>query len=156
MAIILLRFWVQLDHRVDTHNGDTGLHGTLELFDLAHARLQDTSLKAVVNPALRQVETVVAVGLLFGDGFLFLVGVSFLHPLRKSVTDTKLGNEIRGVLGGINGQSLGDNEERLGKFANGKLFPRTLSTEVLASMITIVVSKLGQLLLTTVTANSSR
>lgn len=126
VSIILLRFWVQLDHRVDTHNGDTGLHGTLELLDLTHARFQDTSLKAVVNPALHQVEAIVAVCLLFGDGLLFLVGVSFLYALRKSVADTELSNEIRGVLGGVNCQSLGDNEERLGKFANGKLFPRAL------------------------------
>lgn len=135
VSIILLRLWVQLDHRVNTHDSDTSLDGTLELLDLAHARLENTSLKAVVDPALGQVKTVVAVGLLLGDGLLFLVGVSFLHALRESVADTELSNEIRGVLGGVNGQSLGDNEQRLGKLANGKLFPRALERKVLVSII---------------------
>lgn len=126
VSIVLLRLWVQLDHRVNTHNSNTGFHSTLKLLDLAHAGFQDTSLEAVVDAALHQIEAVVLVGLLLSNSLLFLVSIAFLNTLRKSVADTKLGNKFRGILGGVDGQGLGDDEERLSKFTNGQLLPGAL------------------------------
>ena len=81
VSIILLRLWIQLNHGVDTHNSNAGFHSTLELLDLAHARFQDTGLEAVVNASLGQVKTIVPVGLLLGNGLLFLVGITLLYTL---------------------------------------------------------------------------
>lgn len=94
VSIILLRLGVQLDHGVDTHDGDAGLDSTLELLDLSHAGLQHTGLEGIVDAALHQIQTVVAVGLLLGNGLLFLVGVTLLHPLRKSVAHSELSDEF--------------------------------------------------------------
>lgn len=81
MAIILLLLRVQLDDRVNAHDGNAGLDGTLELLDLAHAGLKDAGLQGVVDAALHQVQAVVAVGLLLGDGLFFLVDIAFLCTL---------------------------------------------------------------------------
>ena len=94
VSVILLHLGVQLDHGINTHNGNAGFDGTLELLDLAHAGFQNTGLHGVMDTALRQVETVVAVRLLLGDSLLFLVGVTFLDALGESVADTELGNEL--------------------------------------------------------------
>ena len=126
LPIILLRLWVQLNHRINTHDSNASFDSTLELLDLAHARFEHTSLEAVVDPPLHQVETVVLVGLLLGNGLLFLVGVAFLYALREGVADTKLGDEFGGVLGCVDSQGLGDDEEGLGEFANGELLPGAL------------------------------
>ena len=126
MSVILLRLWVQLNNRINTHDGNASLDSTLKLFDLAHARFEHTSLKAVVDPSLHQVETVVLVGLLLGDGLLFLVGIAFLYALREGVADTELGDEFGGVLGCVDSQGLGDDEEGLGKFADGELLAGSL------------------------------
>lgn len=126
MSVILLRLWVQLNNRINTHDGNASLDSTLELFDLAHARFEHTSLEAVVDPPLHQVETVVLVGLLLGDGLLFLVGIAFLYALREGVADTELGDEFGGVLGCVDSQGLGDDEEGLGEFADGELLAGAL------------------------------
>lgn len=81
MTIILLLFWVQLDHRVNTHDGNASLNSTLELLDLAHAGLQNTSLESIVNPSLHQIQTIVAVGLLLGKGLFLLIGIAVLYTL---------------------------------------------------------------------------
>lgn len=81
VSIILLRLWIQLNHGVNAHNSNAGFHSTLKLLDLAHARFQDTGLEAVVNPSLGQVKTIVPVGLLLGNGLLFLVGITLLYTL---------------------------------------------------------------------------
>lgn len=121
---LLLR--VQLDHRVDTHDGDARLDGTLQLLDLAHAGLEHAGLDGVVDAALHQVETVVLVRLLLGDGLLLLVGIALLDALRESVADTQLGDEFRGVLGGVDGEGLGDDEQGLGEFTDGELLSGAL------------------------------
>lgn len=97
VSIILLAFRVQFDHSINAHDGNAGLDGTLELLKLTHARLQNTSLEAVVNTALCQVETVVTVLLLLSCGLLFLVGLSFLDALGYGVSLAELGNELRRV-----------------------------------------------------------
>lgn len=126
VSVILLHLWVQLNHSVNTHDGNASFDGTLKLLDLAHARFQDTSLEAVVDAPLHQVETVVLVGLLLGNGLLLLVGIAFLYALRKGMADTELGNEFRGVLGCVNSQGLRDDKEGLGEFADGELLPGAL------------------------------
>lgn len=126
VSIILLRLGVQLDHGVNTHNGNAGFNGTLELLDLAHARFQNTGLKAVVDPTLHQIETIVTVSLLLGNGLFFLVGIALLDTLREGVADTELGDEFGGVLGCVDSQGLGDNKEGLSEFTNGELLPRAL------------------------------
>ena len=81
MAIILLLLRVQLDHRVNTHDSNASLDSTLQLLDLAHAGLQNTGLQSVVDASLRQIQSVVAVSLLLGNGLLLLIGVAILHTL---------------------------------------------------------------------------
>jgi hypothetical protein len=81
VAVVLRLLRVKLDDRINAHDGYASLHGTLQLLDLAHAGLQHTSLESIVNPALGQIQTVVAVSLLLGDGLLLLVGIAVLHTL---------------------------------------------------------------------------
>ena len=81
MTIILRLLGVQLDDRVNAHDGYASLHSTLELLDFAHAGLQHTSLQSVVNPPLSQIQTVVTVSLLLGNGLLLLVSIAVLHTL---------------------------------------------------------------------------
>lgn len=126
VSIILLRLGVQLDHGVNTHNGNAGFNGTLKLLDLAHARFQNTGLEAVVDPTLHQIETIVTVGLLLGNGLFFLVGIALLDTLRECVADTELGDEFGGVLGCVDSQGLGDDKKGLSEFTNGELLPRAL------------------------------
>lgn len=126
VSIILLPLRVQLDHGIDTHNGNASLDGTLQLLDLTHARLEDTGLEGVVNTTLGQVETIVAVGLLLGDSLLLLVGIAVLHTLRQSMSDTELGDKLGRVLSGVDGQGLGDSQEGLGEFTDGELLARAL------------------------------
>ena len=126
VAIILLPLRVQLDHGINTHNGDASLDSTLELLDLTHAGLQNTGLEGVVDTALCQVETVVTVRLLLGDSLLLLVGIAVLHTLRQSMSDTELGDKLGRVLSGVDGQGLGDSQEGLGEFTDGELLARAL------------------------------
>jgi hypothetical protein len=65
---------VELDHRVDSHDGHTGLDSTLQLLDLAHGRFQNTHLQAVDNATLAEVQTVVFVVLLLGKRLLIFGG----------------------------------------------------------------------------------
>jgi hypothetical protein len=119
MSIISLLFRIQLDHGINTHDGNASLNSTLELLELTHARLKHTSLEAVMDTALCQVEPVVAVFLLLGNGLLLFVGFAFLDTLGDSVSLAELGNEFGGVFSSVHGEGLGDDEERLGEFADG-------------------------------------
>ena len=126
MSVILLLLRIQLNHGINPHNRNASLDRTLELLDLAHARLQDTSLDRVGNLALHQVEAVVLVRLLLSDGLFVLVGVAFLNSLREGVTDAELRDKLGGVLGCVDGEGLGDDEERLCEFTDCELFPGSL------------------------------
>lgn len=81
VAIILLLLGVQLDDRVNTHDGNASLDSTLQLLNLAHTGLQNTGLQSVVNASLRQIQSVVAVRLLLGNSLLLLVSIAILHTL---------------------------------------------------------------------------
>lgn len=94
MSIILLLLRIQLNHGINPHNRNASLDRTLELLDLAHARLQDASLDRICHLALHQVEAVVLVRLLLGDGLLVFVSVAFLDTLRESMADAELRDEF--------------------------------------------------------------
>lgn len=126
MAIILLLLWIQLDHGVDTHDGDARLDGTLQLADLAHAGFEHAGLEAVVDAALHQVEAVVLIRLFLGDGFLGLVSVALLNALGHGVAGSQLRDEFGGVFGCVDGEGLGDDEEGLGEFTDGELLTGAL------------------------------
>jgi hypothetical protein len=64
IATLLLR--IKLDQCVDTHDRHTGLNGGLQLLDLAHAGLKNTSLQAIMHLAIREVQTVVLIVLRLG------------------------------------------------------------------------------------------
>jgi len=81
VAVIRRLLGVQLDDRINTHDGNAGLDSTLELLDLAHAGLQHTGLESVVNTSLHQIQSIVAVGLLLGDGLLLLISITILYTL---------------------------------------------------------------------------
>lgn len=82
MSIIFSRlFRVQLDHGVNTHDGDTCLDSTLQLFHLAHTGFEHTGLDRVDDAAFGQVKSVVAVGLLLSDCLFFFIGIAFLNAL---------------------------------------------------------------------------
>lgn len=61
-------FRIELDERVDAHDGDARLDGALQLLDLAHAGLEHAGLDAVVHLAARQIEPVVLIPLGLGEG----------------------------------------------------------------------------------------
>jgi hypothetical protein len=62
------------------------------------------------------------------NGFFLGVGVAFLHALREGVADAQLGDELGGVLGGVDCEGFGDDEEGLGEFADGELLAGALET----------------------------
>jgi hypothetical protein len=113
-------FRIQLDQRIDTHDGDTSFHSTLQLFHLAHAGLQSASFQAIMYLAVRQVQTVVLVS--FGTGKLLrvlrctLVGGS---ALRQRVSGPELCDELGAVFRGVYGESLGDTEQGCSEGGNG-------------------------------------
>ena len=46
--------------------------------------------------------------------------------LGEGMAGAELGDELGGVDGGVDGEGFGDDEERLGEFADGELFARAL------------------------------
>lgn len=126
VSVILLLLGIQLDHSVDAHDSDTSLDSTLKLLELTHTRLQDTGLEAVVHTALGQVEAVVSVLFLLSNGLLFLIRLAFLDALGDGVSLAELRDEFGGVLRGVDGKGLGDDQKGLSEFANCQLLTRAL------------------------------
>ena len=146
MSIITLLLRVQLDHGVDSHDGNARLDRRLELLDLAHARFEDTCFHAVLHAALAEVETVVLVALGLGqslgigvDGGLsratgswrcwLSVGLRtavclwrrFGGPLRKGVTRSELCNEFGAVFRSVDGKGSWDAKQGGGKGTDREL-----------------------------------
>jgi hypothetical protein len=119
---------VQLDQRVNTHNGNTCLNSRLKLFDLAHAGLEHTRLKAVVYLTVREIQTVVLVVLRFGELLGVLGrGVGGVDcSLREGVAGAEVGDELGGILGCVDCERLGNGEESLGEGSNGQLLTGAL------------------------------
>lgn len=120
---------VQLDHRIDTHNRDTGLNRALQLLDLAHAGLKHAGLDAVAHPTRAQVESVVLVVLLLskrlfvlGAGGVMLVG----EALGQGVAGAQLRDELGTVFRCVDGERSRNYEEGGREGADGELFARAL------------------------------
>ena len=126
ITTLLLR--IKLDQCVDTHDRHTGLNGGLQLLDLAHAGLENTSLQAVMHLAVCEVQTVVLVVLRLGKLFRVLRrGVCGVDgSLRERVSRSQVGNELGGVFRGVDGKGLGNGEESLCKGCDSKLLTRAL------------------------------
>ena len=146
MSVVTLLLRIQLDHGVDSHDGDARLDRRLELLDLAHARFEDTGFHAVLHPALAEIETVVLVALGLGQSLGVGVdcGLSWATrswgrrlgvglraavclwrrlggALRKGVTRSELGNEFRAVLRSVDGKGGWDAKQGGGKGTDGQL-----------------------------------
>lgn len=146
VSIITLLLRIQLDHRVDSHDGNARLNRRLQLFDLAHARLEDPCFHAILHPALAEVKAVVLVALGLGqslgvgvDGGLgrttrswrcwLSVGLRtavclwrrFGGPLRKGVTRSELCNEFGAVFRGVDGKGSWDAKQGGCKGTDGEL-----------------------------------
>lgn len=56
VAVRVLLFRVELDHVVDSEDGDRGLRGELERFDLGNGRLEHPGLLVVDHLALVEIQ----------------------------------------------------------------------------------------------------
>lgn len=87
ITALALPLWIQLDQRIDPHDRHTCLDRTLQLLDLAHARLEHARLHAILDTSFAQIETVVAVALClskrFGVGVDGALGLRALRGLRR-------------------------------------------------------------------------
>ena len=92
-------------------DGDCSLGGEFQRFDFGDCGLEHSGLLVVSDDSLVEVETAV-----------LEVGVLLLG-LRGVVVSPQLGHEVTGVLGGIDGQGLGDHQQGLGEVSDGELLP---------------------------------
>lgn len=106
-------FGGQLDHIINPQDGDGSLSGEFKRVDLGDHRLQYTSSQVVAALALQQVQTAVFE--------LQTLGISLSRHLRGGVEGAKLGDQLGGILGSVDCQSLGDNVEGLAELRNGDL-----------------------------------
>jgi hypothetical protein len=118
---------IQLDQRVDAHDGHTRLHRALELLDLAHTRLQHAHLQLVAHAPLEQVQAVVLVVLLARERLFIFGVVRRVNALGQGVPGAELGDQVAGVEGGVDCEGFGDNEEGLGEGGYGELLAGALS-----------------------------
>jgi hypothetical protein len=125
---------VQLDQRVNTHNGDTGLNRRLELLNLAHAGLEHTGLEAVVYLAVREVQAVVLVVLRLGELLGVLgSGIGGVNgSLGEGVTRTEVGDELGRVLGRVDCERLGNGEKGLREGGDSQLLTGALNVMLVA------------------------
>jgi hypothetical protein len=125
-ATLLLR--VKLNQRIDTHNGNARLDGRLQLLDLAHAGLENTSLQAVMYLTICEVQTIVLVVLRLGKLFRILGGrvCGVDGPLRERVSRSQVGNKLGCILCCVDGEGLGDGEKSLCKGCDSELLTRAL------------------------------
>lgn len=135
MGVLSGRFGVEGDQIVDTEDRDGSLSGELERLDLADSRLNDTSLKVVSDLSGTKVES---------RSFFFFPNVSVSNKREKEkdkpsellgglifeglgsvVVGTELSNEVGGILGSVDGEGLGDDEEGLSELGDGELLSGT-------------------------------
>ena len=100
---------VKLDQVVDAQDGERRLGGELDALELGKRRLEHALAEVVLQLALDEVEAVTR------EVRLVRLG------LARVVVRPELGDEIRGVLGGVHRERLGNHEKRLGKLGDGEL-----------------------------------
>jgi hypothetical protein len=126
IATLLLR--IKLDQCVNAHDRHTRLDGGLQLFNLAHAGLEDTGLQAIVHLAVCEVQPVVLVVLRLGKLLRVLRrrvgGVD--GSLRERVSRSQVGNELGCVLCCVDGEGLRNGKESLCKGCDRQLLTRAL------------------------------
>mmetsp|Transcript_16557 Transcript_16557/g.35515 ORF Transcript_16557/g.35515 Transcript_16557/m.35515 type:complete len:446 (-) Transcript_16557:361-1698(-) len=110
LLALLLR--VEFDNVVDAQHGDGGLGGELDHLHLGDGRLDYAGGQVVLDVARDAVEPVPAK---LGLGRVGLRGV---------VVGAQLGDDVGGVLRGVDSELLRDDEERLGKLCDGELLAR--------------------------------
>ena len=79
MAIILLLVSINLNHVVNSKEGDSGLSGGLQGLDFRHGRFQDSLLEVISNDAVDEVKA----GPLEGS-----LGVTFGSALSRVVVSS--------------------------------------------------------------------
>ncbi|RDA84127.1 hypothetical protein CP532_0101 [Ophiocordyceps camponoti-leonardi (nom. inval.)] len=122
MSVILrLLFRIKLDKRIDPHDADARLHRTLKLPHLADAGLQHAKLQLVHDLTSDEIKAVVLVALLARNRLLVLVPVALLDALRQGVARPQLRHQLGRVLGRVDGQRLGHDEEGLRELADRQL-----------------------------------
>ena len=103
----------KLDHIVNSEDSDGSFGSELERLDFGHGGLEHTSLEVVADLSLNEVKT--------GVLELFLLSLIVSRSLGGVVEDTELGNQVSGVLGGVHGEDLGDDEESFGELSDSEL-----------------------------------
>jgi hypothetical protein len=138
-----------LDRVVDPQQRDRGLERALERAHLADGRLEHARGDVVAHAARvalarPQVEPVAQQRLL---------GVARGRGLRGVVERAQARDELRRVARGVDGERLGDHEQRGGKLGDRELLTRALGVRVVVSVIeeeeeerarTSVVAKLSR------------
>ena len=102
---------------VDPQQTRRSLKRRLETPNLGDGRLEDAHLDVIDDLSLHEVETVV---------HQLLLGVSERGGLRGVVVRSQLGDQVGRVLGGVDGERLGDHEKGGGELGDRKLFTRAL------------------------------
>lgn len=86
----------QLDHVIDTEDGDGGFGGESDGLDFGDHWLEDSCREVVLGFTLDQVESAV-----FEVGLCLIVLVALV--LRSGVEDSELGDQLGGILGSVSG-----------------------------------------------------
>lgn len=100
---------IDLDHIIDPQDRDGRLRGELEALDLVHGGFEHAALEVVGHHALHQIQS--------GEAVLRML-------LPASVARAELRDELRGVLRGVDGERLGDHQQRLAEGLHGELLVR--------------------------------
>ena len=110
VRLLLSSLWSKLDEVVNSEDCDGCLGGELERFDLGDGGFEDAGLLVVPHHALVEVQAAV-----------LQVSVLLLG-LRRVVVGAELGHQVGSILGGIDRQGLGDDQQGLGEVSDGQLF----------------------------------
>lgn len=141
----LLGLGEELDEVVDAQDGDGRLRGELQAFGLHHGGLVHARLLVVSGLAVQQVQTDPDANHTAPPTGQILHGVSSLVGFRKTqnhspleilafginlsliVEGPQLSHQIRRILRRVDGQRLGDDEQRACKLGDGQLLSGALS-----------------------------
>lgn len=103
---------LKLDEVVDSEDGDGRLGGELQRLYLRDRGFEDTGQHVVPEGAVGEIQAVVLEVLV-----LLVARVG----LARVVIGPQLGNQVRGVLGRVDCQGLGNDEQGLGEVGDGQL-----------------------------------